>query len=326
MTNLREITRQIAKRTTQLGYDAWEWGEGVAWHGVAETAVKLGDAELMSAVVNWIHSHKDFQPSGVRHVMPGLAALTVHQATGDKTALELALRVAKMLETLPRSVHGVHEESKQTPVWVDYWYEIAPFLTTLSKVTGEERYSEWAAEQSIAYLLSCWDAKHALFHHAYYDLINQNSQWFWARSNAWATLVMVEMLTDLKTEKGLAAILRNVLSKQAAKLAELQNATGQWHTVLDQPETYLEPSASIMIALAFRRGAKRGFLDAKYSALADRAFQSCLEKVDEAGNLTEVSGETWPGDLVHYSMVPVGVYSWGQGFMALAGLEWMDDK
>jgi unsaturated rhamnogalacturonyl hydrolase len=325
MTDLRAVTRQIAKRTTELGYTDWEWGEGVAWHGVAETAIRLDDKELLSAASNWVRSHKEFQPSSVRHVMPGLAALTVYRATKDKPALDIALRIGKMLETHPRSVHGVHAESTETPVWVDYWYEIAPFLTTLSRVTDDNRYAVWASEQSVAYLLACWDAKHSLFHHAYYDLIHQNTQWFWARSNAWATLAMVEMLTDLK-EVGLNLALHSVLRRQASRLAVLQSESGQWHTVLDHPSTYLEPSASVMFALAFKRGVKRGFLAPEYEPLAGRAFASCLALVDGSGNLNGASGETWPGDLAHYSRIPVGVYPWGQGFMALAGLEWLEGQ
>jgi unsaturated rhamnogalacturonyl hydrolase len=325
-SDLREITHRVAKRTTQLGYKDWDWGDGVAWHGAAQTAISLGDAELLSACVAWVHSHANFQPTSVRHVMPGQAALAVYRANGDRKALELALRVGAMLEHHPRNIHGVHAESREIPVWVDYWYEIAPFLTALSKATGDSRYADWAVEQSIAYLLSSWDVKNALFHHAYYDLIHENSQWFWARSNGWVALAMVEMLTDLKAVPGLTAILRNALTRLAARLAGLQATSGLWHTVLDHESTYFEPSASVMIALALRRGAKRGYLDASYSKNADRAFEACIEKIDAAGNLTGVSAETPPGDITHYAAIPLGVYPWGQGFMALAGLEWLADQ
>lgn len=325
-TNLAEVTHRVAKQTTQLGYTDWDWGEGVAWHGVAETAAKFDDKELMSACVDWMHSHAEFQPSSIRHVMPGLAALTVYRETKDATSLSLAMRVASFLENSPRNVHGVHAESPEIPVWIDYWYEVTPFLTTLSELTGESQYADWAAEQTIAYLMSSWDARSGLFNHAYYDLLHKNSQWFWARSNSWATLASIEMMTDLERYPGLVAILQNVLTRQAARLAQLQDASGLWRTVLDHPTTYLETSASVMTALAFRRGVKRGFLDSSYSIMADRAFEACLDKIDREGNLTGVSGETWPGDILHYAAIPVGVYTWGQGFMALAGLEWMEES
>ncbi len=317
-----EVARRIARRTVEIGYPNWDWGEGVAWHAVAEAGIRLPDPRLLQAAAAWVGRHSSFQPSGLRQVMPGLVALAVHRASGDEAALRLALRVAAFLERAPRSVHGVYAESVEIPVWIDYWYETTPFLTALRSATGDQRYADWAAEQSFAFLHACWDPAASLFHHAYYDLIWRNSQWFWARANGWAALAAVEMLGDLPEARGLRPILGNVLRRQAERLAELQNVSGLWHTVLDQPGTYLEVSASVMVALALRRGVQRGYLDGRYLPVAERAFRACLEHVDEAGNVTQVSGETWPGDLAHYQRIPLGVYPWGQGFTALACVEW----
>ncbi len=318
--------RRVARRTIEIGYPTWDWGEGVAWHAVAEAGVQLEEPELLEAATAWLRGHRDTHPQELREVIPGLVATTVHKANHDEVALELARRVADLLSGNPRNVHGVYQESVDIPVWIDYWYEIAPFLTDLSEVTGDPRYRVWAAEQSYAFIHSCWDARASLYHHAYYDLNRQNSQWFWARANGWAALACVEMLTDLADVPALPAILLNVLRRQVARVQELQDQSGLWHTVLDQPSTYLEVSASVMLALAIKRGVSRGYLDAPLGVVAERAFEACLEHVDEAGNVNQVSAETPPGDIAHYKSIPLGVYPWGQGFTLLAILEWLGDN
>lgn len=325
-TNLAAMARRVAQRTIEIGYANWDWGEAVAWHAVAEAGIRLDEPQLLQAATAWLRGHGDHQPHELREVIPGLVATTVHRANQDKVALELAGRVANLLERNPRNVHGVYLESVDIPVWIDYWYEIAPFLSELYVITGDPRYREWAAEQSYAFIHSCWDAGASLYHHAYYDLNRRNSQWFWARANGWAALAAVEMLTDLADVPGLPAILLNVLRRQVARLQELQDESGLWRTVLDQPSTYLEVSASVMFALAIKRGVSRGYLDAALGAVADHCFEACLGHVDEAGNVNQVSAETPPGDIAHYKSIPVGVYPWGQGFMLLAILEWLGDN
>ncbi len=325
-THLAEQARRVARRTVEIGYPAWDWGEGVAWHGVAEAGIRLNDPDLLDAATGWLHRHQQIQPRELREVIPGLVATTVHKANGDRIALEQARLAAALLETNPRNVHGVYEDSKDIPVWIDYWYEIAPFLTDMSEITADPRFREWAAEQSFAFVHACWDASESLYHHAYYDLNRRNSQWFWARANGWAALAGVEMLTDLADLPALPAILLNVLRRQVARAQELQDQSGLWHTVMDQPSTYLEVSASVMLALAIKRAVARGYVEPAFESVADRAFAACLDYVDEEGNVNQVSGETPPGDIAHYNSIPLGVYPWGQGFMVLAMLEWLGEN
>src|SRR5438094_954195 len=144
-----EITRRVARRTVEIGYRNWDWGEGVAWHGVAEAGAQLKDAGLLEAARGWVDSHADFQPTLLRHVMPALAALSIARSTGAPVGVELARRLKAMLDEHPRNEHGVYLESDEIPVWVDYWYEITPVLTALARATGDATAHTAAAEQSL---------------------------------------------------------------------------------------------------------------------------------------------------------------------------------
>jgi unsaturated rhamnogalacturonyl hydrolase len=68
--------------------------------------------------------------------------------------------------------------------------------------------------------------------------------------------------------------------------------TGLWFQVLNQggrEGNYIEGSGSAMFAYVFARGAHKGYLDSKYLAIADKAFDSIIKElmtVDEKGFLT----------------------------------------
>lgn len=321
-TDLVELVDRVASGTIECGYDnEWDWGEGVALHGILAAGLALKSQRYVDYVHAWLERHRDHHPSLIRHVMPGLPAVLAYKHWGDENGLALSHRIGSMLQRSPRSVHGCFQESPQRPVWVDYWYEIAPFLCVLAEVTGEEHWYDLAAEQSIANAHACWDPSSGLFWHMFYDSIAANSSFRWARANGWCVLAIVDMLALLPGHGGLKSHLHRLLERQADALARMQHPGGLWHTVLDHPETYLEVSTSVMFSLGLRRAVHAGVLPGTYLSVADRAWDACLSHVDSRGRVTGVSGETPPGDAEHYNTIPRGVYPWGQGFFLLAAVD-----
>jgi unsaturated rhamnogalacturonyl hydrolase len=105
-------------------------------------------------------------------------------------------------------------------------------------------------------------------------------------------------------------------------LAATEVEFGQWSTVVDHPETYLEPSASAFVALGVGRAIRSGFLDATGDELAARAWRAASDRVAPNGTLPAVSDATPVGATVeHYGSRPRGVFPWGQGPLLLAAIE-----
>lgn len=321
MSSAENVVRLVADRTIALGYRSWNWGEGVAQYALGEAGFALDESRYTAEVQNFLRDNQDLQPQRLEQVMPSIAALFVHERMGDPLGLELASRVANMLKTHPRSHHGAFTVTPVRTVWVDYIYETAPFLCHLARVTGERRYQEWAIDQTLAYLMSCWNPRERLVHHVYYDDVGAPNPFLWARANGWTALGLVEMLNLVPAEYGLQSFLARFLRHLAARLAELQHESGHWHTVLLDPRTQLEPATTAMISLALKRGVRDGWLGAEFEGTADRAWQAVKGSIDESGNVTGVSAETPPGDADDYEATEVGVYPWGQGFTILAGLD-----
>jgi unsaturated rhamnogalacturonyl hydrolase len=132
----------------------------------------------------------------------------------------------------------------------------------------------------------------------------------------------------------LLAMLRDV----ADAVARVQDpATGLWYQVLDQGSragNYLEASASSMFVYALAKGARRGWLEARYAAVARRGFDGLvanLVTVDSTGlvslhGVCQVAGLGGPqqrsGTFEYYVGEPVVSDDYkGVGAFILAALE-----
>jgi unsaturated rhamnogalacturonyl hydrolase len=321
MANTENTVKLAADRTIALGYRTWAWGEGVAQYALSQAGSILAEPRYTAEVAAFVQTNAAFEPSSLEHVMPSAAALAIYEETGNELGLELVTRVTKMLETHPRSHHGAWTVTPVRSVWVDYIYETAPVLCRLARVTGDRRYQEWAIDQTLAYVTSCWNPRERLFHHVYYDDACAPNPFLWGRANGWTALGLVEMLDLVPAEYGLQPFLSRFLNHVVQRLAELQHESGHWHTVLLDPRTHLEPATTAMISLAVKRGARDGWLDLSLERVADLAWRPVEDSVDAAGNVTGVSAETPPGDADDYQAIERGVYPWGQGFTILAGLD-----
>jgi unsaturated rhamnogalacturonyl hydrolase len=97
-------------------------------------------------------------------------------------------------------------------------------------------------------------------------------------------------------------------------MLDLQDASGMWHHIPDDPWTAKEASGSLQFAYAFHKGVEQGYLDADegYVEAAERAFEVCEGVVDEDGAVTRVAVPPGGPD------VPLEVASYGQGWFLLA--------
>ena len=318
---LRELVDRLAEGTIALEYNDWNWGEGVAQYALLVAGLTTGNDRYVSAVTEFMRRNADFHPVRPEQIMPSLAAVLLHEHTGDPLPLTLAMRVADMLETYPRSQHGAYIASPVRSVWVDYIYETEPFLFHLSRITGDPRYEGWAIDQTLAYLMSCWNARDRLFHHVYYDAVSAPNPFYWARANGWTALGLIEMIELLPERYGLRPMLLRVLGQLCARLVECQGPTGFWHTVLLDTSSSPETSATARISLALSRAARAGWIDGAATAVADSSWAAVVSQIDQNGNVLNVSAETPPGDAEDYQAIPLGVYPWGQGFTLLAALD-----
>jgi unsaturated rhamnogalacturonyl hydrolase len=118
--------------------------------------------------------------------------------------------------------------------------------------------------------------------------------------------------------------IREAFLSQARALAPLQAPDGLWRTILDDPSSYTETSASAAIAYAWLKALRLGVLGGEFRAAALKAARGVVAKIDADGTVLGVSHGTSVGmDAGHYRSIRVAPTAYGQGltFLLLTELQ-----
>ena len=136
---------------------------------------------------------------------------------------------------------------------------------------------------------------------------------FWSRGVGWLTTAIVDTYQYLPEDHAGREPLAEMLRDLSETLLDYQDASGFWHNTLDDDESPLETSGTLMFAYSFRRGLDLGILsDERFEASAQRAMDVCDGTVNRDGEVRRVS--VVPGG----PNSPLGVALHGQGWYLLA--------
>jgi unsaturated rhamnogalacturonyl hydrolase len=130
-------------------------------------------------------------------------------------------------------------------------------------------------------------------------------------------------LVDLPEDDPVRRFLIQVLDAQVEALDELQDESGLWHTLLDDPTSYLEASATAGIAYGILKAVRKGYLDSRYAATAEKAVRAVVANISDDGELQQVSFGTGMGsDLDFYREIPLTSMPYGQAMAILCLAEY----
>src|SRR5690606_30700254 len=112
--------------------------------------------------------------------------------------------------------------------------------------------------------------------------------------------------------------LTGVLKAQIDALLRLQTPSGAWRTLLDDPGSYEEMSATAGFGYGLMKAARLGIGPAGCAVAGRRALDAVIANIDEAGVLGNVSYGTRMGhDLQFYRDVPIQPTGYGQALAIL---------
>ncbi|MEM6761364.1 MAG: glycoside hydrolase family 88 protein, partial [Pseudomonadota bacterium] len=116
-----------------------------------------------------------------------------------------------------------------------------------------------------------------------------------------------------------------VLTTQVDALLACQSDGGAWRTLLDDPQSYEEMSATAGFAYALLKGARLGIGDAAWKTAGARGLKRVLSELDATGTLGQVSYGTRMGhDLDFYRAIPIQPTAYGQAMALLCLSEAMN--
>lgn len=316
---LKTLIDKIVKRTMQIDF-TWDWPCGVAYYGICKAWEVTRNQEYLDFLVKWVDEYLKIglPPFTVNAVSMGHTLITLHEATGDQRYLELAVKKAEYLRNEAiRFGEGVFQHTVSVnndfpeQAWADTLFMAAYFLLRMGIKLGNDQYVADGLNQYYWHEEFLQDETTNLYYHGW-DNIQQNhmSGMFWARGNAWAALTMAEALKLINYLYPMFMRIDGSLRDQLSALVRLQSEEGLWHTILTDPDSYLETSASAGIAAGLVIYGHP--LHQKY---VDQAFKGISAQIAADGTVRNVSaGTAVMKDIEGYKQVPKKrVQGWGQG-------------
>jgi unsaturated rhamnogalacturonyl hydrolase len=304
-------------------YRVWGFGEAIALRGLLRAGDVLGDRAPLGFVEGILRSWlgRGVARTNEDHVGAGRELLELYRRTGDSQLLDAARKLAALNESFPVGAHGERYHRGDTPgwrwqIWVDCMDVDGPFLVELAHVTGEDRYFDQAVGELLGYARRLQAGSGLLFH-GFERECGPNGE-LWARGNGWALMGLVDALALLPRTHAAWPELQQRTVALVDALARAQHPTGLWHTVIDDPATYLESTLATMFAYAVREGIKRGVLAAHHAETERKARAAMHAQVAPDGTLQRVSDATPVGARAVYATRPFGTFPWGQGPLLLA--------
>lgn len=225
----------------------------------------------------------------------GNVLLYLYTKTKEKRFLIAMQTLNKQLESQPTTSEGGYWHKKVYPnqMWLDGLYMAEPFHTHYArdyitdKKEADNIYDHVVLQFDLIQKHSR-DAKTGLLYHGWDESKEQkwadkttgNSKNFWSRGMGWYGMAMVDVLDYLPENHPGRARLITYLKQYAEAITKVQDKSGLWWQVLDQPNregNYLEATGSSMFTYTLAKGVNKGYLPEKYLDVAKKAYQGILD-------------------------------------------------
>lgn len=164
------------------------------------------------------------------------------------------------------------------------------FLANMGRILKNEQYAQEAEYQFLLHTKYLQSNQSGLLYHGWTFEGNHNfSNAFWARGNCWLTIAVPELIRITGCEGAVKRYLVSTLNRQVDALGKLQDPNGMWHTLLDDPASYTESSATAGIGYGVLKAVEAGLVPKERMALAQRALEPILRNIDGNGIVNQVS-------------------------------------
>ena len=288
----------VVRQTMRMDM-TWDWPCGVGYYGICEAARATGREEYLQLIKDRVDEYIQLGlPTWtVNTCSMGHAMLTLNAWTGDDTYRRVAEEKIDYLRNralrfgdsvLQHTVSAKNDFPEQC--WADTLFMAAYFMLRAGVAWQDAALIDDALNQYYWHIRYLQDRKNGLWYHGYNTITKDHmSGFYWGRANAWAAYTMSEVgrvLPECYLYPKYMDIAGS-LSEQLAELKLLQTEDGLWRTLLDDPDSYEEVSASAGIAAAM---VNRG--NPLYVKYINKSVKGILANISPEGRVLNVSGGT----------------------------------
>lgn len=325
---LEGIIDKIVERTMRMDL-TWDWPCGVAYYGISCAYETTKNEKYLKLMKDRVDEYIELGLPKVWTVNAcamGHCLITIYNATGEQKYMDIleskidylqnhALRFAD--NVLQHTVSANNDFPEQC--WCDTLFMAAYLLLRVGVLKKDEAMIEDALNQYYWHIKYVQNPDTGLFYHAYDNISKTHlSGMYWGRANAWAAYTMSKIGSILPEAYLYPKFLECVgsLNELLSSVKLLQTENGMWRTILDDPTSYEEVSASCGIAAAMLN--KGNPLYIKY---VKKSIEGLKKNLSDDGRVLNVSGGTAVmRDADGYKGISKDwIQGWGQG-LALAFL------
>ncbi|MGV1941447.1 glycoside hydrolase family 88/105 protein [Agrobacterium sp. 22-211-1] len=312
----------------KIQFDEWDWEVGVGLYGFLRRALAANDRKALDDLVTWYgwQIERGLPPRQINSSAPmlPLVILTEHVDRPDFRVL-VEDWADWLVHKLPKTEDGgfqhvVKERLNEGELWDDTLFMACLFLARAGVVCKRQDWIDEAVYQFMIHTRYLSDPVTGLWYHGWtFNGRHNFADAFWARGNSWITVAIPELFELVPTlgEKD-RRFLANVLASQVRSLRQYQREDGMFHTLLDDPNSPVETSATAGIAYGILRGIEAGILGEENRPHAERALKAVLGNIDDEGVVHGVSDGTPMGhDLDFYRRIPNLPTPYGQALTML---------
>jgi unsaturated rhamnogalacturonyl hydrolase len=318
----------------------WSWGPALFGFALTEldhhTGFRRYDRWLQTWCDHWVANPPTIDQSD--RAAPGLITHALAQRTGDPAYRALTDRVIHYLRHEPRLVHDATNHLGSSwvgrcyprSVWVDSLMMFGVLAARWGRDTGDRELVELAARQPEQYAALLQDSSGLWVHSWWARRAEAYPRGiFWGRGNGWAMASLPMIVEAIGVGHPRTDRIAAILERTSAALLPLQHRDGSWSTLLAEPRSVRELSATALIAAGWLAGVRLGLLPERYRDPGERALECVTAAVhrDRRGRwlFPEISGPTIPLPVlprVGYRVIPRGAnHLYGVAAFAFAALE-----
>ena len=312
------------------GWNDWEWTHGIGLYGIFKHWELSGDPAALDIMLSWFRNRfaAGTPTKNVNTVAPFLTAAYLAERTGDRSFLPyLDVWAEWIMREMPRTEenglqHIVFNSVNPQQIWDDTLMMCVLPLAKIGLLFDRPAYIEEAVRQFLLHTKYLADRETGLWFHGWtFAGRHHFARARWARGNAWVTIAIPEFIELLELPEGDATreFLVETLRAQVQALAKHQDKSGLWHTLIDDPSSYCEASATAGFAYGILKGVRKGYLEQRFEDVGVRAIKAVLADISDAGELRNVSFGTPVFDTLQgYKDIPLTSMPYGQAMAILA--------
>jgi unsaturated rhamnogalacturonyl hydrolase len=304
----------------------WDWMPGVGLYGLIRAYEILGDRTYLDYCKTYIDRLLDQEivSYSVNGAVVFEIVLKLYEHTGEaRYREELRYFLRWLLRSATKCQNDCFEHSWTEvkvhlveQVWIDTMFMTGIVLADSYRLFQRPDCRDEVILQFRAHQQALQDSTTGLYRHLYETTTKSYMAGaFWGRGNGWMAASAVEIFDAIGADApGLVASFQ----QQMAAARPLQEPDGAFHTILNDPATYREMSATAALGYAALKGVRLGLLDPALRTMGEKAVQAILPNIKETGIVDNVSSGT-AGFIPyeHYNQIPIAPRLYGQALTIL---------